>query len=77
VNGYIVNSIDEAVAAVDKLQESDRLRCRRYFEGHFTASIMARNYVEIYERLIERKKYKIRALINIAHDKKGRIGITA
>lgn len=50
--GFIVDSIDAAVAAVERLDTLERTRVRRYFESRFTAEKMAQNYVAAYERLI-------------------------
>lgn len=51
VNGYVVNDVDEAVAAVAKCHDFDRHACRRDFERRFTVERMARDYVEVYRRL--------------------------
>jgi glycosyltransferase involved in cell wall biosynthesis len=51
-NGFIVESIDESVAAVERLDAIRREACRASFEARFTADRMAANYVEVYERLI-------------------------
>ena len=45
VTGFVVDSVDAAVAAVRRVGSFDRARCRRAFEQHFTVSRMARNYV--------------------------------
>jgi len=50
--GFLCNSIDEMVEAVSKLDTIDRAACRRHVEQHFTAETMARQYVEVYRRLI-------------------------
>jgi len=54
VNGFIVADEDAAVKAVGRLGEIDRAKCRRYFEQHFTSSRMAQDYLNIYQRQIER-----------------------
>jgi len=51
VSGFIVDDLDEAVAAVDALGNLDRAAVRRQFERRFTAERMARDYVEIYRSL--------------------------
>jgi glycosyltransferase involved in cell wall biosynthesis len=53
VNGALVESVDQAVAAVEALAALDRSLCRRSFEQRFTTARMARNYVSVYERLVE------------------------
>jgi len=50
--GFIVDSIEAAVEAVQRIGELDRARVRRRFEERFSARTMARNYVAIYERLL-------------------------
>ena len=52
VTGYIVDSIDAAVEAVDRTSRFDRQRCRATFEARFTADRMAQDYVAIYEELL-------------------------
>ena len=52
VNGYIVDSEDEAVAALARIGVIDRAACRRDFEKRFTAERMARDYVAVYRRLL-------------------------
>ncbi|HLT25408.1 MAG TPA: glycosyltransferase family 4 protein [Zeimonas sp.] len=53
VTGFIVQSRDEAVAAVRRAGSLDRARCREVFEERFTAQRMARDYLRLYERLAE------------------------
>ena len=52
VSGFVVESIEEAVDAVRRLDRLDRRTCRSVFERRFTAARMAAQYVEIYERLV-------------------------
>ncbi len=53
VTGFIVENEDEAVEAVRRLPEIDRRRVRARFELRFSATAMARRYLDLYERLIE------------------------
>jgi glycosyltransferase involved in cell wall biosynthesis len=52
LSGFVVESVDEAIAAIGPLLELDRARVRRRFERRFTADRMARDYVAIYEELM-------------------------
>lgn len=52
VTGLIVDTLEEAVAAEARIGEIDRRTCRAAFERRFTAERMARDYMELYERLI-------------------------
>jgi glycosyltransferase involved in cell wall biosynthesis len=57
--GYLVNNIDEAVDAVDKIDLIDRNKCRRRVEENFTIDKMVEGYEKVYAeifRLEERKK---------------------
>jgi glycosyltransferase involved in cell wall biosynthesis len=51
VTGFIVQSIDEAVAAVRLIDRLDRATIRANFEARFTAERMAEDYVGIYRGL--------------------------
>ena len=52
VSGYIVRSVEEAVAAVSRIKDLDRRICRQHFEQNFTDEHMAKNYLKIYQRLV-------------------------
>ena len=52
VSGFIVESIDQSVAAVERLDELDRRAVRARFEKRFTAERMTRNYVDLYADLV-------------------------
>jgi glycosyltransferase involved in cell wall biosynthesis len=54
VSGAIVSSMDEAVAAVERVRQIDRQQVRSYFESRFTATHMANGYLEAYNAMIER-----------------------
>jgi glycosyltransferase involved in cell wall biosynthesis len=51
VTGFIVNSTDEAVASVSRLPTLDRRRVRKTFERRFLATIMAKEYTQLYSKL--------------------------
>ena len=52
VTGFIVNTIEDAVSAVRRIETIDRRRCRDTFERRFSARRMATQYVDIYRHLI-------------------------
>ncbi len=56
VTGFLVQSVTEAVTAVNRLESIDRAACRRSFEDRFTTGRMAAEYVELYERIISRAR---------------------
>ncbi len=53
VTGFIVDGKDDAVAHAARVGELDRRRCRAVFEQRFSAERMARDYMKVYERLVE------------------------
>ena len=55
VTGFIVNSVEDAIAATRKVYHLDRQRCRTVFERRFNVTRMAREYVAMYEMLLERR----------------------
>jgi len=50
--GFIVDSLEDAVSAAERVSGLDRRRCRAVFEERFTAERMVRDYVAIYTRLV-------------------------
>ncbi len=52
VSGFIVNSEEEAVRALERVAQLDRERCRATFERRFTDYRMAKHYLCIYRSLI-------------------------
>jgi glycosyltransferase involved in cell wall biosynthesis len=52
-SGFIVEDLDEAVRAVEKIQTLSRRGCRDLFERRFSASRMAHDYVKVYRKLLE------------------------
>jgi glycosyltransferase involved in cell wall biosynthesis len=53
VTGFVVDTVEEAVEAVGRLDEIDRERCRDEFVERFSARRMAADYLAIYERVAE------------------------
>jgi glycosyltransferase involved in cell wall biosynthesis len=51
--GYIVETLDEAVNAVRRIDALDRGTCRRVFEERFSAPRMCADYLAIYHRLCD------------------------
>jgi glycosyltransferase involved in cell wall biosynthesis len=54
VTGFVVDSIDTAVAAIPRASALDRSRVRRRFEERFSVERMARDYVELYDQVLRR-----------------------
>jgi glycosyltransferase involved in cell wall biosynthesis len=54
LTGFIVESVDEAVEAVERTSALSRERIRREFDRRFTAQRMASDYLSVYERVLGR-----------------------
>ncbi len=53
--GFVVDNIDSAVEAVERVSSLDRRLPRQAFEYRFSSYRMARDYLAIYEKLVEEK----------------------
>jgi glycosyltransferase involved in cell wall biosynthesis len=52
-NGYLVESIEEAVVAVEAAGEIDRRRVRESVEERFTVERMVDQYIDVYQQLVD------------------------
>jgi glycosyltransferase involved in cell wall biosynthesis len=65
VTGFVVDSIEEAVRAVGRVGvvgengALSRRACRQAFEERFDAARMARDYVEVYRRLVQSGRERV------------------
>ena len=55
-NGFLVTNVEEAVEAVAHIQEIDRAACRRHVERHFTVDRMIREYIQVYEMILQDRR---------------------
>jgi glycosyltransferase involved in cell wall biosynthesis len=53
VTGFIVHDQEEAIAAARNIGRIDRGLCRRTFEQRFAAGVMARQYLDVYRKLVD------------------------
>ena len=60
-SGFIVQSIDSAVGALQRAARLDRHRVRACFQQRFSVERMTRDYVEIYRRLVARGAGRVAA----------------
>ncbi len=52
VTGFLVETVEEAVAAVARLGELERRACRRWVGERFSQRRMVHDYLEVYERIL-------------------------
>jgi glycosyltransferase involved in cell wall biosynthesis len=56
VTGFVVNTEEEAIQALRLVGSLDRQVIRQRFEERFTDTIMARQYIDVYKRVIQQHK---------------------
>jgi glycosyltransferase involved in cell wall biosynthesis len=56
--GYLVNSVEEAVQAIGKIDRIDRKKCRQRVEENFTIDRMVEGYEKVYEQIFRREEQK-------------------
>ncbi len=66
VSGFIVDNLDAAVQAVQRIHSLSRQGCRERFEARFTASRMAQDYVNVYSRRARGVRLKDQAAVRSA-----------
>ncbi len=54
VTGFIVTGLDTATAAVQRINELDRLAARKHVEDHFSAERMTDGYLRVYQEVRRR-----------------------
>jgi glycosyltransferase involved in cell wall biosynthesis len=62
VTGFVVDSLEQAIAAARRIDTIDRAGVRRVFERRFTARRMAEDYLDVYGRLIHAGRPQLRAV---------------
>jgi hypothetical protein len=56
LTGRVVRSFDEAVAVLPEVLDLDRRKVRRGFEQRFSAQRMAKDYLQLYEKLLSKSR---------------------
>jgi glycosyltransferase involved in cell wall biosynthesis len=60
--GFLVNTVDEMVSAIEKIDKIDRGTVRKYVEENFSSQAMTKNYVKIYKKVIQMSKQNVSAI---------------
>lgn len=50
--GFVVETLKEAIEAIEKISAISRINCRRYVEKNFTVEKMVDNYERVYEKIL-------------------------
>ena len=56
--GFLVNDVDEAVKAVEKIPEISRQACRQRVEEKFSLDVMVENYEKVYHQIFQLEALK-------------------
>jgi glycosyltransferase involved in cell wall biosynthesis len=65
VTGFVVETVEGAVAALDKVSTLDRRMCRQVFEERFSAKRMAEQYLAVYQKILNRRA---RPFMTMSHE---------
>lgn len=55
VTGFVVRTEEEMLAALDRVKDLDRARIRREFEARFSDSVMTKNYLHLYQSIVQKQ----------------------
>jgi glycosyltransferase involved in cell wall biosynthesis len=55
--GFIVDTLEEAIQAAERIPELRRADCREVFERRFTVTRMARDYLRVYQSLLDSRPH--------------------
>lgn len=52
ITGFVCDGLDDMTAAIHRIPEIDRRRCRLVFEQRFSVERMAQDYLRVYEKVL-------------------------
>ncbi|KKN09234.1 hypothetical protein LCGC14_1048690 [marine sediment metagenome] len=52
--GYLVNSIEESVKALENIKNLSRFDCRKWVEDKFNVQRMVKEYIHVYEKILSK-----------------------
>jgi glycosyltransferase involved in cell wall biosynthesis len=52
VNGFLVDNVEQAIEAVERIGEIDRAACRRIAATRFSVDRMADRYLQLYRTIL-------------------------
>jgi glycosyltransferase involved in cell wall biosynthesis len=64
VTGFIVEDVEGAIGAFDRLSQLSREKIRKQFEQRFSARRMAQEYLAVYRRLKEAREPHLRLIVD-------------
>ncbi len=70
--GFIVDTVDEMVVAISKVDRIDPLLCRRHVERHFSSRLMGMKYLELYKQLLSSTLSNSHSMLHPMSSRQGR-----
>jgi glycosyltransferase involved in cell wall biosynthesis len=67
INGFVVSTLDQAIAAVKRVPDIPRQACRFQFEQHYTSDRMASDYLRIYANQLSPANYSEEIVLENRH----------
>jgi glycosyltransferase involved in cell wall biosynthesis len=55
VSGFLCNTVDECVAALDRVDQIDRSVCRQYVRDNFSKQSMTNGYEAVYDKIMAKR----------------------
>ena len=56
--GFVVDSLSEMIAAIERIDSIDPRECRRHVQNSFSITSMANKYSELYQQIVDDPKYR-------------------
>lgn len=63
IDGYLIENLDEACKAIEKLPEINRYNCRQRAEQCFSSEVIVSQYEQLYKALLEPKQIHSTAIV--------------
>jgi glycosyltransferase involved in cell wall biosynthesis len=60
MTGFLVNNVDEAIAAIKKIPGISREVCRQRVEEKFSMDVMVKNYEKVYRQIFQLEKLRFK-----------------
>jgi glycosyltransferase involved in cell wall biosynthesis len=64
-NGFLVETVEEAIACVARLHEINREDCRLHVTRHFTVDRMVDNYLQVYAAMLDKGSGSLAKRLNL------------
>jgi glycosyltransferase involved in cell wall biosynthesis len=59
--GFVVDSLSEMIAGLERIDSIDPRECRRHVRNNFSITSMANKYSELYQQIVDDIRYRANA----------------